>query len=287
MYISVLSMVYVSYSCFQISHIILESTQSLNSIIIQSSFSMIQFSLVTIQVLFPQITVPESDFQIQMKSVYYVMEQINIIGKCFFDAMITSVTLATLVSVFATLMTMYDFQDRVLNMRMGRYSFDKTKYKYSNASQFVGCYLANTIFSFLIFAIMLTVVLTVIYHPIFWRFLKEQRSLIILFALLTFSIVAISIIHQKFFKDAYGRSYYFAISVNFESIIFICSFIGGFFISLTRIFLMMLVQLIGYFRMDQTILPTWMSGVNNLDLMNRVYIEMIYQYHEMNNPIVL
>ena len=85
--------------------------------------------------------------------------------------MIISVVFATIFSLISMFVTLYDFQHRVLSMRVGNHTFDTSKIDYVQAAGFVGSSLVNAIFAFLLFAFLITVMLTVILHPLFWDFI--------------------------------------------------------------------------------------------------------------------
>ena len=67
-------------------------------------------------------------------------------------------------------------------MRIGKHTFNCNKVNYSLASEFIGSYLSNTIISFFMFSFLISLIFTIINHPLFWQFLMENK--IIFFGIL-------------------------------------------------------------------------------------------------------
>lgn len=61
----------------------------------------------------------------------------------------------------------------------------------------------------------------------------------------------------------------------------------GFLCTIMRILFLMIIQLFGLIRIDQSMMPKWLDDIIYLDDANSKYLSMVFQYHNHNNPIAL
>lgn len=109
--------------------------------------------------------------------------------------------IASIIIYFASLTTFVaDFRTRVLKLRKGDPE-EKEAVKdlpLTMASKFVGCYIGNATFAYLIDIFAFGLLFTVLVYPLFWRALWESRA-----AIITVVVAAVIAKINKFVSEFY------------------------------------------------------------------------------------
>ena len=56
---------------------------------------------------------------------------------------------------------------------------------------------------------------------------------------------------------------------------------------MSRIFLLICLNMIGLARLDQSLFPEWINEQRYVDYTNTIYLSMVYLYHCHNHPVAV
>jgi len=113
----------------------------------------------------------EDNYQKSQEAVNFIVDQLTILGGVMEKAFYVSASFSTFFFLVALIIMFFNYKFRFISLRQGKYTFEKAKVSIVTAANFIGTQVANSAVSYLINLFILGLIFTIIFHPLFWKFI--------------------------------------------------------------------------------------------------------------------
>ena len=178
-----------------------------------------------------------------------------------------------------------NFKTRVLLLRKNQPDFDRKNAGLPASLSFIGSFVSNSLLSFLLVEFFLSVILAILFTPLFWSFvsLYMTMALLIMIIMMIVKKLVIMIVKKLCLSDKYVR--FPRLFGYFEFYLLFTNMYAGFITAFMRFIMLFIVLLLAIFRIDQSAIPQWVYNLLNIDAINNSYLGLIYMYHCHNHPL--
>lgn len=198
-----------------------------------------------------------------------------------------ALVLFILLYFFVQLNVLTYFKFQILKFRKGEYLFKLKNINSYDGINLIASFVANTYFSLFIFFFFLILVLTPLCFKEFWIIVWSLRKYWLMQVILVIFNVGLHAVLAGVFSDGYHIRFRFCYQV-YEIYKMIIGFIVSLVIGLIRYILLVFFVILTLFRVDSSIIPTWVNKMFrfNFDFVNYRFRAFLKSHHAHNNPIV-